>query len=102
METRDLSPVEVQASGCISKHIFTKINRDPVKYQPGKETAFQFCVALQLNLDESMDLLARAGFVFSPSKFEDVIWKSGIENGWDIYDISDALEACGFPPVSDF
>lgn len=102
IKSRNMKPVDIQNRAWISKHVFTKINKNPDGYQPSKITAFQLCVGLQLNLDEAKDYIARAGIAFSPSKLDDIIWKYGIEHEADIYDISDILEKYGFPPVVPF
>lgn len=102
IKSRNLKPVDVQNRGWISKHVFTKINKNPDLYQPSKTTAFQLCVGFEMNFDEAKDYIARAGMAFSPSKLDDVIWKYGIENGADIYDISDILEEYGFEPIVNF
>lgn len=102
LKSRGMKPKEVQDRGWISKHVFTKINKNPETYQPAKITAFQLCIGFGLNIDESIDFLAKAGYTFSPSMKEDLIWKFGIENGLDIYDISDLLEKYGYAAVVDF
>lgn len=55
------------------KKLFSKIKNDP-DYQPKKKTVMAFALGLELNLDETKDLLARAGYAFSPSNnFDKVI-----------------------------
>ena len=43
------------------------------------------CVGAELNMDETRDLLARAGYALSPCDKTDVIFSYFIENG--IYDM---------------
>ena len=48
------------------KH-FSKIQCDE-KYHPKKKTVMALCIALDLDLEQAKDLLARADWAFSPSK----------------------------------
>ena len=52
---------------------------------PSKRTALAFAVALELNLDETADLLQRAGLALSPSSRFDLIVGYCINH--KIYDI---------------
>lgn len=52
------------------KH-FSKIQCD-VNYYPKKKTVMALCIALELDLEQSKDLLARADWAFSPSSKMDL------------------------------
>ena len=87
----------------LSKHIVYKVKKSPDTYRPDKRTAFQLAVGLELNLDDTKDLLSRAGYTISDSILEDKIWEFYIENEhFDIMDISDSLEKYGLKPIIDF
>ena len=47
---------------------------------PNKLTALCLCVGAKVNLDESKDLLARAGYALSPCDKRDIIFSYFIEN----------------------
>lgn len=98
-ESKGLTSVDVQNRAWITKGLWFKIKSNPDNYKPEKLTAFKLCIGLGLNLDESKDLLARAGIMFSPSSKEDLIWQFCIENGMDVYDTSDTLEEFGYSPI---
>lgn len=66
------------------KKLFHKI-RNNVNYHPTKLTAFAFAIALKLNIDETKDLLASAGYAFSPSSQFDLVMRYVFEH--EIYDI---------------
>ena len=58
------------------KH-FSKIQCDQ-NYHPKKKTVMALCIALQLDLEQSRDLLARADWAFSPSSKVDLIVQKAI------------------------
>ena len=95
IEKKHMSNAEVYGKALISKQTFSKIKLNKA-YHPDKFTAMRFCVALTLNLDESKDLLARAGYALSPSDKRDIIFSFFIEREiYDIYEIDIALEKYG-------
>lgn len=58
----------------------------------------RLCVGAKLSLDETKDLLARAGYALSPCDRRDVIFSYFIERGvYDMIDIDIALEEHGLP-----
>ena len=84
IDERDLSDPQVYKKANIDRKLFSKI-RCNADYHPGKRTVLALAVALKLNLDQTTDLMARAGFAFSPSSKMDLIVKYCIEQ--HIYDI---------------
>ena len=69
------------------KH-FSKIQCNE-KYHPKKKTVMALCIALQLDLDQSKDLLARADWAFSPSRKVDLIVQKAIEEKqYDIFQLN--------------
>lgn len=66
------------------KH-FSKIQCDE-KYHPKKKTVMALCIALELDLEQAKDLLARADWAFSPSsKVDLIVQKAIIDKQYDIY-----------------
>lgn len=72
------------------KH-FSKI-RNTKDYSPKKNTVFAFAIALELNMEETEELLKTAGYSFSDSIKEDLILKYFIEHKmYDLYKINEVL-----------
>ncbi len=94
---KGLVPTEVYKRAIITKQLFSKIKLNP-QYHPDKGTAMRLCVGAKLSLDETKDLLARAGYALSPCDKRDIIFSFFIENGiHDMIEIDIALEEHGLP-----
>lgn len=65
---------EVYKRAGVSKQTFSNIRKN-LNYIPKRDTAIQLCIGLKLNLDQTVDLLAKAGYTLSPSSKRDLIVK---------------------------
>lgn len=99
IQEKKMENAEVYKRAIVDKKVFSKIKNN-ADYHPQKLTALCLCVGAKLNLDESKDLLARAGYALSPCDKTDIIFSYFIENEiYDMIELDIQLEEHGLPCI---
>lgn len=82
---------EIYTKANVSRQHFSKIRNNP-SYKPTKATAIAFAVALELDLEQTQDLIGRAGYALTmSSKFDVIIMYFISHRNYNMYDINAAL-----------
>lgn len=93
-------PSAIYKKADITKELFAKIKADK-NYRPSKDTAVAFSIALHLDVNDTEDLIGRAGYTLSNSIKRDVIVRCFIEaKVFSIEAINIALDEYGYPPLT--
>ncbi len=93
IDEKGMTDAECYHCANLDRRVFNKIKNQP-DYRPGKTTVLALCVGLRLTLDETRDMLDRAGYSLSSSSKADLIVEFFLRRGGsDIYTINEVLFA---------
>lgn len=82
---------EIYNKANVSRQHFSKIRNNP-DYKPTKPTAIAFAIALELDMEQTRDLIGRAGYTLTNSSKFDVIIMYFIQNrNYNMFDINETL-----------
>lgn len=75
----------------VDRKLFSKIRNNPT-YRPSKATALAFAIALELNLEETKDLIGRAGYALTrSSKFDIIVEFFIIQGNFNVFELNEVL-----------
>ncbi|MBR2547484.1 MAG: macro domain-containing protein [Eubacterium sp.] len=99
IDKKRLDDREVYKRANLDRKLFSKIKSN-VNYNPTKKTVLALAIGMELNLDETVDLLKSAGYAFTPASVFDIIIEYCISHEfYNIIDIDCILFENGQPTL---
>ena len=95
IHAKKLDEIEVYKKADIDRKLFSKIRTQP-DYHPNKNTLLRLCLAMNLDTDETEDLLKSAGYSLSKSLRSDLILRyCFVHHIFDVITVNQILDHYG-------
>ena len=99
MDAKGMEAPIVYTNAGYDRKLFSKIQSD-TEYHPRKYTVVRFALALQLNRDETDDLLNAAGYALSRSMITDLVVDYCISHDLrSVWEVNNILKSWGLEPI---
>lgn len=93
---KQIDEVEMYKKANISRQLFSKIKSEK-DYHPTKNTVFALSIGMELTIDETSDLLEKAGYAFSSASKSDLIIQYFLyHKNYNIFALNEVLDKYGF------
>ncbi len=91
IDEKGLTDAECCRRANVDRRLFDRIMNNPA-YRPGKQTALAFAVALRLSMDQTRDMLTKAGYALSHGSREDIAVEYCVMTGnYNLVEINQVL-----------
>ena len=99
IDEKGMTDAECYKRANVDRRLFNKIKNNP-SYRPSKQTALAFAVALRLSMDQTRDMLMKAGYALSHSSKEDIVVEYCIMTGnYNLIEINQVLFKLDLQPL---
>ncbi len=99
IKEKKLHEVKVYKKAHISRQLFSKIRSDD-NYHPERDTVFALAIGMELSVEETNQLLYKAGYIFTDDNKRDVIIQYFLSKQiYDIFLINEVLDKYGFSTI---